>query len=147
MTENRKQILEMLAQGKINVEEAERLLSLLEQPPSAGTSGGATEDRTKSPAKYLRVVVEPDKSNSDAETSKERVNIRVPMGLLRAGVKLAALIPSEATDRINKRLQEKGIGIDVGNLKGEDLEQLIEAIADIQVDVQDGKQQVRVFVE
>jgi len=142
MAENRKQVLEMLAQGKVNVEEAERLLSLLEQPPSAGPSGPATEGGPKSQPKYLRVVVEPDD-----EASKERVNIRVPMGLLRAGVKLAALIPSVATSRVNERLQEKGIGIDLGNLKVEDLEQLIEALAEIQVDVHDGKERVRVFVE
>ena len=147
MTQNRKQVLQMLAQGKINVDEAERLLSLLEQPPSAGPSGRATDYGPKSPPKYLRVVVEPDKDNSDAESSKERVNIRVPMSLLRAGVKLAALIPSQATDRVNEKLRQKGIGIDLGSLKADDLEPLIEALADIQVDVQDGKQQVRVFVE
>ena len=147
MTDNRKQILEMLAKGKINVDEAERLLSLVEQPSSSKASGHTPEEGTKSPPKYLRVVVEPDKDNSDAESSKERVNIRVPMGLLRAGVKLAALIPSAATDRVNERLQEKGIGIDLGNLKVEDLEQLIDAMADMQVDVQDGKERVRVFVE
>ena len=39
MTENRRQILDMLAQGKINVDEAERLLSLVD-PPSLGCPGG-----------------------------------------------------------------------------------------------------------
>ncbi len=35
MTENRRQVLDMMAQVKINVEEAERLLSLVDQPAGA----------------------------------------------------------------------------------------------------------------
>ncbi len=142
MTENRRQILDMLAQGKINVEEAERLMALVDQPPAGGANPTTTDNARKAPPKYLRVVVEPD-----GESGKERVNIRVPMALIRAGVKLAALIPTEATKRVNEKLQQKGIGIDIGNLKVEDLEQLVDAMADMQVDVQDGKQQVRIFVE
>jgi len=41
MTENRRQVLDMLAQGKITVEEAERLLSLVDQP--TGSDSGGTE--------------------------------------------------------------------------------------------------------
>jgi hypothetical protein len=83
----------------------------------------------------------------DGESGSERVNIRIPMALIRSGVKLAALIPKQATNRVNEKLQEKGICIDVGNLKVEDLEQLVDAMADMEVDVQDGKEHVRVFVE
>ena len=142
MTENRRQILDMLSEGKISVAEAESLLTLLDQSPPAGPIGSDTGEGRKPPPKYLRVVVEPD-----GESGKERVNIRVPMALIRAGVKLAALIPTEATNRVNEKLREKGIGIDLGNLKAENLEQMVDAMADMQVDVQDGKQQVRVFVE
>ena len=83
----------------------------------------------------------------DGESGSERANIRIPMALIRSGVKLAALIPREATNRVNEKLQQKGICIDVGNLKVEDLEQLVDALAEMEVDVQDGKEHVRVFVE
>ena len=142
MTENRRHILDMLSEGKINVEEAESLLGLLDQPASNGTSGSDTGEARKSSPKYLRVVVE-----EDGESGSERVNVRVPMALIRSGVKLAALIPGEATNRMNEKLHEKGIGIDVGNLKSEDLEQLVDALADMEVDVQGGNEHVRVFVE
>ena len=142
MTENRRQILDMLSEGKISVAEAESLLALLEQPPSGGPNGSDTGEGRKTPPKYLRVVVE-----EDGESGSERVNIRIPMALIRSGVKLAALIPKEATNRVNEKLQQKGIGIDVGNLKVEDLEQLVDAMAEMEVDVQDGKEHVRVFVE
>ena len=142
MTENRRQILDMLSEGKISVAEAESLLTLLDQPPSGRPNGSDTGEGRKQPPKYLRVVVE-----EDGESGSERVNIRIPMALIRSGVKLAALIPKEATNRVNEKLHEKGIGIDVGNLKVEDLEQLVDAMAEMEVDVQDGKEHVRVFVE
>ena len=142
MTENRRQILDMLSEGKISVAEAERLLTLLEQPPSGRPSGSDGGEGRKTPPKYLRVVIE-----EDGESGSERVNIRIPMALIRSGVKLAALIPKEATNRVNEKLQQKGICIDVGNLKVEDLEQLVDAMAEMEVDVQDGKERVRVFVE
>ena len=142
MTENRRQILDMLSEGKISVAEAERLLTLLEQPPSGRPSGSDGGEGRKTPPKYLRVVVE-----EDGESGSERVNIRIPMALIRSGVKLAALIPREATNRVNEMLHQKGICIDVGNLKVEDLEQLVDAMAEMEVDVQDGKEHVRVFVE
>ena len=142
MTENRRQILDMLAKGKINVDEAERLLSLVDQP-SSGAPGTTEPSGSRKPTpKYLRVVVG-DGSSEDAE----RVNIRVPMALIRAGVKMASLIPSKVTTRVNEKLQQKGVGIDLGNLKSEDLEQFVDAITELEVDVQDGKEKVRVFVE
>ena len=146
MAENRRQILEMLAQRQINVEEAERLLSLVQESPTGGQGRGDPGDARRSPPKYLRVVVEGD-ADSGQEEGGERVNVRVPMALIRAGVKLAALIPKEAVDRVNERLQEKGVQVDLGNIKVEDLEQLVDAMADLEVDVQDGKQKVRVYVE
>ena len=69
------------------------------------------------------------------------------MALFRSGVKLAALIPGDATNHMNEKLREKGIGIDVGNPTYEDLDQLVDALADMEVDVRDGNGHVRVFVE
>ena len=142
MTENRRRILDMLSQGKISVDEAERLLSLVEQPQGGRTG---TSEETKQQHKYLRVVVEPT-ADADPE-NQERVNIRVPIALIRTGVKFTSLIPSTATTRVNEALGKQGIDIDLRNLKEEDLEQLVDALRDLEVDVQDGKQKVRVFVE
>ena len=77
----------------------------------------------------------------------ERVNIRVPMALIRAGVKLASLIPSSSAESVNEELRKKGINFDIGSLKAEDLEPLVDALQDLEVDVEDGHHKVRVFVE
>ena len=146
MTQNRRQILDMLAEGKITVDEAERLLALVEAPAGGGPGSTEVGETRKSPPRYLRVVVEPGPDASEEE-NRERVNVRIPMAMIRAGVKLAALIPTHAMDRVNEKLQQRGMGVDLSSLKAEGLEQMLEAMAELEIDVQDGKQQVRVYLE
>ena len=144
MENNRRQILDMLAEGKISVDEAERLLTLVApEEPSAGPGQQTKEARPS--AKYLCVCVEPGEGAGEDHT--ERVNIRVPIALIRAGVKLAAVIPSSAADSVNEKLREKGINFDINSLKADDLESLVDALQDLEVDLMDGRQKVRVFVE
>ena len=145
MTENRRRVLDMLAEGKIGVEEAERLLASMERSGAKLRPSHAEDSRGPAP-KYLRVTVEP---NPDAgpDAGQQRVNVRVPMALIRAGVKLTALIPSVAAAGLNQALREQGIDLDLRNLKVEDLEQLVDTMRDLEVDIQDGEQSVRVYVE
>jgi len=146
MTDSKKRILEMLAEKKITVDEAERLLSLTGSQEEAENKSSVKPPDLKLPFKYLRVVVEP---GPDAEPGRgnEKVNIRVPMKLIRAGMKLTALIPPQAYDKMHEAMNEKGIDFDLRNLKPDDIEELIEALADLEVDVNDGKEKVRVYVE
>ncbi len=148
MNENQKRILEMLAQGKISADDAYRLLNACE--------GGAekTEPDTRVKPKYLRVTVTPGeegsggKGNLFQDGNVGRVNVRIPMSLLRAGLKLTSLIPPDALDKANSALKDKGINFDVRNIKPGDLEGLVEAIGDMQIDVEGGRgEKVRVFVE
>lgn len=141
MNEHRRQILEMLAEGKISADEAERLIDALEKE-SSSSSGASPRPFPK----YLRVTVDADES-SDRETLA-KVNIRIPVALLRAGVRLTGLIPQEARERVNEALLEKGVAFDVNQLRPENLEDLIEQLNELTVDVDDGKgQRVRVFCE
>jgi hypothetical protein len=87
MNEHRRQILEMLAAGKINADEAERLLAAIENDSAvpageySGNVGGANGAKgavVKTRAKYLRVLVEADESMTGMKGSTT-VNIRVPM--------------------------------------------------------------------
>jgi hypothetical protein len=138
MTEERKTILEMLSEKKITVEEAERLLGALQ----ASETGSSEPGGVKLPWKYLRVVVEP---GPNSETG-EKVNIRVPMKLIRAGLKFAALIPKNAQGEVNRALHEKGIDLDLSRIKPEDLQDILSNLDDLTVDV-DGRDKVRVFCE
>ena len=142
MGENQKKILQMLAEGKIKVEEAERLLSLVGK---GGDNGGAPAAAKLNP-KYLYVVVDP-KPGASPEHKHSRVNVRVPFGLIRAGMKFTTLMPPEAADKVNEAMQEKGISFDVRRLKAEDIEELIQALHDSEVNVDTDDETVRVYAE
>ena len=140
MNEDRKRILAMLADGKITADEAERLLDALGRPASLPASNGAGGSNAP---KYFRVVVE---ANEPGE-NQSKVNVRVPMQLLRAGVRLSALIPPRARDEVNAAMAREGIPFDINQLKPENLEELIEHLSDFSVDVDDSHAKVRVFCE
>jgi hypothetical protein len=172
LQEDRQRILQMLAKGSISVEEADQLLSSLQarethtvsdaamgdhasasQSAGTATSGsgsspnrfsaastsGSAFSRTN-PPKYLRVVVEP-KGQGD------RVNIRVPFQLLRAGAKLTALLPENARTHVNDKLQEKGINLDLNKITANDLESLMDHLSELTVDVDGQDETVRIFCE
>ena len=155
MNENRRQILEMLAAGKITADEAERLLAALEPdtataPRVAGNSNNdAAQALPKTRAKYLRVQVEADESMTGMK-GPTTVNVRVPMQLLRAGVRLAGLIPKQAHDQLDEAFSKHGVPITLSQIKPENLEELIDHLEDLTVDV-DGKDgnstRVKVFCE
>jgi hypothetical protein len=149
MNENRRQILEMLAAGKINADEAERLIAALEDPPQSGNGSGATEVPRKNKPKYLRVLVEADESMT-GNKGMTTVNVRVPMQLLRAGVRLASLIPVQAHQHLDDAFNRHGLPLTLSQIKPENLEELIDHLEDLIVDV-DGKEgnntKVRVFCE
>ena len=148
MDNNQRKILEMLADKKISVEEAERLMLLVKPEEKIGGSSPFSAGETpaiKGIPKYLRVVVRPGNNAGPAEA--ETVNIRVPIALVRAGMKLTSLIPPIAYSRMDSALKEKGIDFDLKNIKPEDIEELVEALGDMEIDVRDGKQIVRVYAE
>jgi len=147
MTEERRQILEMLAAGKINADEADRLISALGGASSAATATAtATAVQTKPSPKFIRVMV-------DAKEGKDNkpihINIRVPIALLRAGVRLASLIPPVAQDRVNQALREQGMDFDVKQIKPENINELIDQLQDFSVDIdhEPDDTKIRIFAE
>jgi hypothetical protein len=144
MNERRREVLQMLAAGKITADEAEGLLAALEKEPSATAPSGSAEAAAKAKPKYLRVVVD---ATDPEEGGRTKVNVRVPMQLLRAGVKLASLIPPQAQVYVNDALQEHGMQIDLSSLKPENLEELIDGLSDMTVDVDNPDAKVAVYCE
>lgn len=131
MSTERRKILEMLAAGKITADEAERLLAALETAERRERTTETSASPKEKP-RYLCVVVD------DAD---KRVNVRVPMKLIRAGVKLSALIPKHAVDKAREQS-----GIDLSQITPENLDEIIENLDDFTV-VVDGKEKVRLCCE
>ena len=139
MSEERKKVLEMLSEGKISPEDAERLLDKLvrtDPDPDPVVEDGpvAVAIATRSKLKYLRVLVE----GSDGEN----VNIRVPLALIRTGLKLGAMLPNDARDALDEH------GVDLSQLSSLQGDELIEALRDLRIDVDgDDGEKVRIFCE
>ena len=84
--------------------------------------------------KYLRVVV--DSKDGD------KVNIRVPLGLLRTGIDLSTIMPLVAGEKL------EASGIDLSHLSTVSGDELIEELRDLKVDVASTNgDKVRVFCE
>ncbi|MBS3740453.1 hypothetical protein KGY47_03650 [Candidatus Bipolaricaulota bacterium] len=123
MNQERKQILKMLDEGKIDVKEAEELLSKVEDRQEEETTGAVQGESTEE-ASTLKIIV--------IEDGEEEVNINIPMGLVRM---LKNVIPGKA----KKELDNKGI----------DIEKVVEEIEEGTfdgklVDVKDGKSHVEI---
>ena len=142
MNEDRKRILGMLAERKITADEAERLLDAMGREP-APRLGSAPASGTNGAPKYFRVEVD---AHEPGDTPT-KVNVRVPMQLLRAGVRLSSLIPPRARDEVNAAMVRQGIPFDINQLKPENLEDLIEHLSDFSVDVDNDQAKVRVYCE
>jgi hypothetical protein len=145
MNNERRRVLDLLAGGKITTEEADQLLGAMgaaiatrpEGPVSSAPQNVHVNAANKPRPKYLRIQVE-DHNN--------RVNIRVPLSLLRAGMRLASLIPAQALTKAQEAMNQKGITIDLSNIKPAMLEELIDQLADFAINV-DGESRVQIFCE
>jgi hypothetical protein len=134
MSEETRKVLEMLSSGKVSVQEAEQLLQAVVAP-------GAPADDKKVEPRYFRILV-----NKPAREGKkaEAVNIRVPMTVVRGGLRLGALFPGMLG---KKRIQlDNGTEVDLSKVTYTDLEAMIKDIGELTVDV-DGDAQVRIRCE
>lgn len=142
MSEERRRVLQMLSENKITAEEAERLLAAMDGTPV--DSSGPPALRAGRP-RYLRVLVDAQ-SHAPGE-GPVKVNVRVPMQLLRAGVRLGALIPAPAREQVNAAMRENGVPFDLNQIRPENLEELVDHLSELTVDVDQDKAKVRVFCE
>lgn len=136
MNEERKKVLNMLADGKISADEAERLISALENKTTEIPPQTALTKTSDNLPRYLFVKVD--------AVDGDKVNIRVPLKLVKAGIKLQALLPQDAQDKINAKLNEKGINLD--DFKDENFQDLLDALTEFEVNVDDKKgDKVRIY--
>jgi hypothetical protein len=137
MSDHRRRILDMLSEGKINAGEADRLIGAL------GTTTTVAAPAPGGRPKYLRVVVDAN----DPKDGQTKVNVRVPLQLLRAGMRLSNLIPAAARNEVNAAMAHEGLPFDINQLKPENIDALIEQFNDLTVDVDNENAKVRVFCE
>lgn len=145
MTSDRRKVLEMLAEGAISMDDAECLLDAL-GPGHASPSGSTAAAAPVAARKYLRVVVE---SLEEGHSKATNVNVRVPLQLLRAGVRLTSFLPQEARREVERALSEHGIPFDLDRLKPEHIGELIDALSEtvVDIDAPEDRAKVKVYCE
>jgi len=143
MSDETRRVLDLLAQGKITVEDAEELLQALkeqatksENPPKSDAAASAVRPR------FMRIHVhKPGKSGGEDKD----VNIRVPMAVLRGGLRLGTMIPGLHSS-MNARLRERGLEVDLSKIDAAALESLLVNLGELNIDNQNGES-VRITYE
>jgi hypothetical protein len=141
MDDERMKILNMLQEGKITAAEASNLMDAV----GAGSDLRNVSGTGTSP-KYLVIKVAP-REGADGHSDVERVNIRIPLAILRAGVKLGALIPISAHDKVDDAMSKHGIHFDWKNLDDAAIDELIDSLAEFEVDADGKDHEVRIRAE
>ncbi len=127
--EEKLRILQMLQEGKINVEEASKLLTAL---GSSGAEAAVPATRgagEKGPTRWLRVKV------SNMQTGRNTVNVNLPLSLVTVGVGIARRF------------------VEIPELENLDLDAILEAVREgaqgkiIEVEDQEKGERVEVSVE
>lgn len=142
MSDETRRVLDMVAAGTITAEEGQRLLAALDSAPPA-----LPPAQTARPApRFLKV--EAGGVGKDGKDGKdEGFRMRIPLDLLRAGIKIRALIPEARRDRINERLREKGIEDDIFEMSDAQLDSLIHTLGELELEAADSNGSVRLYLE
>ena len=77
----------------------------------------------------------------------DSVNLRIPLGLVRAGIKLGSILPESAKAKMNAKLCGQGIDFDLDHLKGPAIEEAITLLSDININVTGGSGSVKIYCE
>ncbi|ADY56996.1 hypothetical protein Sgly_2723 [Syntrophobotulus glycolicus DSM 8271] len=124
--EEKMQILKMVEEGKITASEGLELMEALEK----GANAAGSPEKTKN-MKWLRIDVK-------AENDKTKAKVNIPLSLIDVGLRIGTKFAPE--------LKEAG-------LEKIDIEEIVQAIKDgaegkiVEVDAEDGKTRVEVYVE
>ena len=86
-------------------------------------------------------------SNSDSMSKAGQTVVRIPLALIRAGVKLHSLVPDTVTD-LTRVLTKRGVDRSLRNLTESEIEHLVNAPATLEIaTIHRGREKVRVYVE
>ena len=137
MSDDKRKILEMIGAGTITPEEGEKLLDALSRSDERKDEAESPDFKNKS--LYI------DVRSKNKEENKEKVHIRIPFPLLKAGINIMALIPKEAKENIDSKLKEKNIDFNLNNLSDGNVQDFIKAVEDVSIEVEDEDDFIQIY--
>jgi hypothetical protein len=149
-TDDTRRILDMLAEGKITVDEADQLLKAVGTATAPEPAGDAPAGDAGAP-RWIRINVR--KLANENRKAKD-VNIRVPVAVMKGGIRLGAIIALFAGEKAAQRMRERGMDLDLAKISGDlskmngpEFDQFLKTLDDVNIEVDDGKAQVRITCE
>ncbi len=152
MGDETRRVLDLVAQGKITVDEAQQLLAAMgAAAPAAEAAAVPPLDGDRPPPRWVRINVH--KPANDHPQAKD-VNIRVPVSVMKGGMRLGAIIATFAGEKAARRMRERGIDLDLSKINGDlsklngpEFEQFLKSLDDVNIEIDDGQAQVRITTE
>ena len=149
-TDETRRVLDLLAQGKITVDDADRLIKALTADQPAETAADATANG-RDKVRWIRINVH--KPAMDGHRQKD-VNIRVPIAVVRGGMRLGAIIGTFAGTNAARRMKAEGhdidlakISSDLSQMNGPEFDEFMKSLNETNIEIDDGKAQVRITCE
>ena len=145
MSDDMRRILELLAQGKVTVDEADRLMKAVAAPAAQGATPAAVAGAGERPKpRWVRINV--FKQAKEGKQDKE-VNIRVPIAVIKSGMRLGAFIPGYVRDEMRQDLRDKGFDVDFSKLDAAALEAVLNDLGEANIHIESGRAHVRITCE
>jgi hypothetical protein len=151
-TDDTRRILDMLQEGKITVDDAGRLIKALtaDRPPATAPADPAADGRER--VRWIRINIQ--KPANDAGHKAKNVNIRVPIAIVRGGMRLGAIIGTFAGEKAARRMKAQGLDIDLAKISrdlsqmnGPEFDEFLRSLNDTNIEIDDGQSQVRITAE
>jgi len=143
MSDDTRRVLDLLAQGKVSVDEADRLLrAMAADEPRRKAADTPPADRPQ--PRFVRIAIHQPARHGHADKD---MNIRVPIAIVRSGMRLGALIPGIAGEQVSARLRERGLDIDFSKLDAAAIENVLKELSDSNIEIDSGKAQLRITCE
>ena len=95
-------------------------------------------------SRNLKIRIEPTGPESNEEGA---VDIKVPLQVLKAGVKLSSFLPEHAEAKVNAAFKAKGFNFDLASLKSEEIDLLIASLAGLNIVVEKENAKVTISCE
>jgi class 3 adenylate cyclase len=115
--------------------------------PGEGDEDREEEIRPPAASEKAGTLVIQIKPKGKLHHKGEKVNIRIPLQVLGAGMKLGSVLPSHAREKINDAFREKGLNVDLFSLNRDDLDKMLRSMGDSSIEVEREDRTVRIFYE
>jgi len=122
MNEEKMKILNMVADGTLNPDDAALLLDKLNEKAITKKGIGTLPE-------YLYVQVDSD------DDSGEKVNIKIPIKLLRSGINLITMLPDSVQGEVSNAMKKEGINFNLEDINPDNLDEFLTALQDLEINV------------